>query len=66
MAKQGEGNLHRMKSTQRVTIPSLAITADRIGRDGLPGWIDLFTEEETTLVPHEPPDLPRPGKPATG
>ncbi len=32
-----------------------------IGRDGLPGSIELFTEEKTTLIPHEPLTLPRMG-----
>jgi 5-carboxymethyl-2-hydroxymuconic-semialdehyde dehydrogenase/aminomuconate-semialdehyde/2-hydroxymuconate-6-semialdehyde dehydrogenase len=32
-----------------------------IGRDGLPGSIDLFTEEKTTLIPQEPLPLPRMG-----
>lgn len=25
-----------------------------VGRDGLPGSIELFTEEKSTLIPHEP------------
>lgn len=32
-----------------------------IGRDGLPGSIELFTEEKTTLVPNEPLALPKLG-----
>lgn len=32
-----------------------------IGRDGLPGSIELFTEEKTTLVPQEPLILPKLG-----
>lgn len=32
-----------------------------IGRDGLPGSIELFTEEKSTLIPHEPFALPRLG-----
>lgn len=32
-----------------------------IGRDGLPGSIELFTEEKTTLIPQEPLDLPKMG-----
>ncbi|MEQ8410805.1 MAG: aldehyde dehydrogenase family protein [Erythrobacter sp.] len=32
-----------------------------IGRDGLPGSIELFTEEKTTLIPQEPLDLPKLG-----
>jgi acyl-CoA reductase-like NAD-dependent aldehyde dehydrogenase len=32
-----------------------------IGRDGLPGSIDLFTEEKSTLIPQEPLTLPRMG-----
>jgi acyl-CoA reductase-like NAD-dependent aldehyde dehydrogenase len=32
-----------------------------IGRDGLPGSIELFTEEKTTMIPVEPLDLPRLG-----
>lgn len=30
-----------------------------IGRDGLPGSIELFTEEKSTLIPHAPLDLPK-------
>ena len=33
-----------------------------IGRDGLPGSIELFTEEKSTLIPHEPLDLPGMGR----
>ena len=32
-----------------------------IGRDGLPGSIELFTEEKTTMIPHEPLTLSRLG-----
>ena len=32
-----------------------------IGRDGLPGSIELFTEEKTTLIPQDPLMLPRMG-----
>ena len=32
-----------------------------IGRDGLPGSIDLFTEEKTVMLPNAPLDLPRLG-----
>jgi len=32
-----------------------------IGRDGIPGSIELFTEEKTTMIPQEPLDLPRIG-----
>ena len=32
-----------------------------IGRDGLPGSIELFTEEKTTMIPHEPLTLPKLG-----
>ncbi len=32
-----------------------------IGRDGMPGSIELFTEEKSTLIPHEPLELPRLG-----
>lgn len=32
-----------------------------IGRDGLPGSVELFTEEKTTMIPQEPLDLPRLG-----
>lgn len=32
-----------------------------IGRDGLPGSIELFTEEKTTLIPQEPLMLPKLG-----
>ncbi len=32
-----------------------------IGRDGLPGSIELFTEEKTTLIPQEPLLLPKLG-----
>lgn len=32
-----------------------------IGRDGIPGSIELFTEEKSTLIPQEPLDLPRLG-----
>lgn len=34
-----------------------------IGRDGLPGSIELFTEEKTTMIPQEPLDLPKLGMP---
>lgn len=37
-----------------------------IGRDGLPGSIELFTEEKSTLIPHEPLDLPRIGTQGSG
>ncbi len=30
-----------------------------IGRDGLPGSIDLFTEEKATIIPNEPLTLPK-------
>jgi len=33
-----------------------------IGRDGLPGSIELFTEEKSTLIPQEPLDLPGMGR----
>ncbi|MEM6266246.1 MAG: aldehyde dehydrogenase family protein [Pseudomonadota bacterium] len=33
-----------------------------IGRDGLPGSIELFTEEKSTLIPQEPLMLPGMGK----
>lgn len=33
-----------------------------IGRDGIPGSIELFTEEKSTLIPQEPLDLPSIGK----
>jgi 5-carboxymethyl-2-hydroxymuconic-semialdehyde dehydrogenase/aminomuconate-semialdehyde/2-hydroxymuconate-6-semialdehyde dehydrogenase len=33
-----------------------------IGRDGLPGSIELFTEEKTTLIPQEPLALPKMGE----
>ena len=33
-----------------------------IGRDGLPGSIELFTEEKTTLVPQDPLTLPKLGQ----
>ncbi|MEL7197771.1 MAG: aldehyde dehydrogenase family protein [Pseudomonadota bacterium] len=32
-----------------------------IGRDGLPGSIELFSEEKSTLIPQEPLDLPKLG-----
>ena len=32
-----------------------------IGRDGLPGSVELFTEEKTTMIPQEPLDLPKLG-----
>ena len=32
-----------------------------IGRDGLPGSVELFTEEKTTMIPQEPLTLPRLG-----
>lgn len=32
-----------------------------IGRDGIPGSIELFTEEKSTLIPQEPMALPRLG-----
>jgi len=32
-----------------------------IGRDGLPGSIELFTEEKTTLIPQDPLTLPKLG-----
>ena len=32
-----------------------------IGRDGLPGSIELFTEEKTTMIPNEPLSLPKLG-----
>lgn len=32
-----------------------------IGRDGLPGSVELFTEEKTTMIPQEPLALPRLG-----
>ncbi|QIG53592.1 aldehyde dehydrogenase family protein [Altererythrobacter sp. BO-6] len=32
-----------------------------IGRDGLPGSVELFTEEKTTMIPQEPLDLPKVG-----
>ena len=32
-----------------------------LGRDGLPGSIELFTEEKTTMIPQEPLALPRIG-----
>jgi acyl-CoA reductase-like NAD-dependent aldehyde dehydrogenase len=32
-----------------------------IGRDGLPGSIELFTEEKTTMIPQEPVALPKLG-----
>jgi len=32
-----------------------------IGRDGLPGSIELFTEEKTTLIPQDPLMLPKMG-----
>jgi acyl-CoA reductase-like NAD-dependent aldehyde dehydrogenase len=32
-----------------------------IGRDGLPGSIELFSEEKTTMIPHMPLTLPRLG-----
>lgn len=32
-----------------------------IGRDGLPGSIELFTEEKSTLIPQVPVDVPRLG-----
>ncbi len=32
-----------------------------IGRDGIPGSIELFTEEKSTLIPHAPLQLPRMG-----
>ncbi len=32
-----------------------------IGRDGLPGSIELFTEEKTTLIPQDPLTLPKIG-----
>lgn len=32
-----------------------------IGRDGIPGSIELFTEEKTTMIPQEPLDLPKIG-----
>lgn len=32
-----------------------------IGRDGLPGSIELFTEEKTTLIPQDPLILPKMG-----
>jgi len=32
-----------------------------IGRDGLPGSIELFTEKKTTMIPQEPVALPRLG-----
>lgn len=32
-----------------------------IGRDGLPGSIELFTEEKSTLIPQEPLTLPKLG-----
>jgi len=32
-----------------------------VGRDGLPGSIELFTEEKTTMIPVAPLDLPRLG-----
>jgi acyl-CoA reductase-like NAD-dependent aldehyde dehydrogenase len=32
-----------------------------IGRDGLPGSVELFTEEKTTMFPLEPLDLPQIG-----
>jgi len=32
-----------------------------IGRDGLPGSIELFTEEKTTLIPQDPLTLPKMG-----
>ncbi len=34
-----------------------------IGRDGLPGSIELFTEEKTTMIPNEPLSLPKLGAP---
>ncbi|MBC7522205.1 MAG: aldehyde dehydrogenase family protein [Sandarakinorhabdus sp.] len=37
-----------------------------IGRDGLPGSIDLFTEPKSTLIPHEPLELPRLGADGSG
>ena len=33
-----------------------------IGRDGLPGSIELFTEEKSTLIPQEPLELPKLGQ----
>lgn len=33
-----------------------------IGRDGLPGSIELFTEEKTTLIPQDPLTLPKLGQ----
>jgi len=33
-----------------------------IGRDGLPGSIELFTEEKTTLIPQDPLALPKLGQ----
>ena len=32
-----------------------------IGRDGLPGSIELFTEEKTTLIPQDPLIMPKMG-----
>ncbi|XUU60499.1 aldehyde dehydrogenase [Erythrobacter sp. HA6-11] len=32
-----------------------------IGRDGLPGSVELFTEEKTTMIPQEPLELPKLG-----
>ena len=34
-----------------------------VGRqvNGLPGSIELFTEEKTTMIPHEPLSLLKPG-----
>ncbi len=32
-----------------------------VGRDGLPGSVELFTEEKTTMIPQEPLDLPKLG-----
>ena len=32
-----------------------------IGRDGLPGSVELFTEEKTTMIPQTPLDLPKLG-----
>ena len=32
-----------------------------IGRDGLPGSIELFSEEKTTMIPQEPLDIPKMG-----